>query len=1239
MSAINEALYSRQLYVLGKDAQRRLQQSRVLLCGEMNGLGVEIGKNVALAGVKALTLVDSNHSSLSLADLSTNFYASMEQIREKIDRAIVAQKKIQELNNNVPVMVLKEKNMKMSFDDEEISGFGFYQVVVCVNGTREMISQISSFCHDHKPNPIAFIATGVYGLYTYAFSDFGPQWEILDTDGESVRSGIVLDISQDGMVTTSREKHHGLKDGDWVRFEGIGGLIELNDGRPREIECVETEVVQTNGAVKKIHGMRFRIKNFLSSTLTDESAEKIENDAKRTNEADSAAVEKRSDQENDGQAKAKAKTDEKQSEKEEKAKTHSLYTGGGYFEQVKIPMKVIFDSFDVSLLDPKCVPNDWEDDTKPRKLHAYLRGLWAFQEEKLAQSTDTSNVAMCLPSPGSSEDADAVVKLAATIFSSSSKAKEATAAEQFNEKDIEIMTKLALGAAGQLNPIAALMGGIVGQEVLKACTGKFTPLSQWLHFSFEHCLPSTPIPKEDLPTLDDLYKFIPQSSEDNRRRFDGQAAVFGRSFQNKLGQLRYFLVGAGALGCETLKNLALMGVSCEAKNGGKLYVTDMDAIETSNLNRQFLFRERHIGKLKSETAAAVVKEINPDLNIEALKIKVSPETENVLDDKFWNSLDGVINCLDNIPARLYVDSQCVFYGKPLLESGTLGTKCNTLPIVPNLTESYGSDPVRDESDDIPACTLHAYPNLIEHTLAWAREALFEKEFHSDPNEAKSLLENLQTEKFKVTTLQAARMVLSEIIPTDQHEGLFPYHFVMHGPEFDFAACIRLARLRFEEYFSNKIKLLLAVHPVNKIDKGIAFWSGEKRAPTPVSFNLEDPLHMMFIIATARLYAAVHGIPYPEKIMKDISSFNEIQTALESFARDVLVKLEPEIPEFHPNVNIKIATNDAEAKQMEKEMAENLERETQSVEKRCDELLKSILQAISIQSTGASSSVEGDEHTKSFRRLTGYPLKLGVQELREEYEANASTAENDGESKTNHISVIPQEFEKDDETNGHMDFVFSAASIRARNYKIPEVDKLRARQIVGRIIPAIATTTACATGAIGLELYKLVQNHPLEKYRACNINLAVNTFSLFEPQPCSKFGFGNKYAKGYRKEDYTLWSNITLEGDLTVSQIMNEFKRRFGFEVLTIATTGDAMLYNDMFAQESERNAKITDLYTTILKKPLPKKYIRLSLDGDYLDKEDLDDDGEEDDEKEDDDEEDENDEDEIKMPTCRLMYE
>lgn len=78
------------------------------------------------------------------------------------------------------------------------------------------------------------------------------------------------------------------------------------------------------------------------------------------------------------------------------------------------------------------------------------------------------------------------------------------------------------------------------------------------------------------------------------RRYEPQIAVIGRSLQQKLQSLKLFLVGAGALGCEFLKNFAMMGIACG--DAGLVTVTDDDVIEKSNLSRQFLFRNWHIGK-------------------------------------------------------------------------------------------------------------------------------------------------------------------------------------------------------------------------------------------------------------------------------------------------------------------------------------------------------------------------------------------------------------------------------------------------------------------------------------------------------------------------------------------------------------------------------------------------------------------------------------------------------------------
>jgi ubiquitin-activating enzyme E1 len=85
--------------------------------------------------------------------------------------------------------------------------------------------------------------------------------------------------------------------------------------------------------------------------------------------------------------------------------------------------------------------------------------------------------------------------------------------------------------------------------------------------------------------------------------------------------------------------------------------------------------------------------MNPQANVTAFENRVGPETEQFFDDDFFSKLDGVANALDNVDARIYMDRRCVYYHKPLLESGTLGTKGNVQVVIPHLTESYSSSQV------------------------------------------------------------------------------------------------------------------------------------------------------------------------------------------------------------------------------------------------------------------------------------------------------------------------------------------------------------------------------------------------------------------------------------------------------------------------------------------------------------------------------------------------------------------
>lgn len=300
-------------------------------------------------------------------------------------------------------------------------------------------------------------------------------------------------------------------------------------------------------------------------------------------------------------------------------------------------------------------------------------------------------------------------------------------------------------------------------------------LCQFFYFDSVESLPTEPLDPNDLKPLN--------------TRYDAQISVFGNKLQKKLEEAKAFVVGSGALGCEFLKNLALMGVCCGDE--GKLTITDDDVIEKSNLSRQFLFRDWNIGQAKSTVAAAAASLINPRIHIEALQNRASPETESVFDDTFWENLSVVVNALDNVNARLYIDQRCLYFQKPLLESGTLGAKCNTQMVIPHLTENYGAsrDPPEKQA---PMCTVHSFPHNIDHCLTWARSE-FEGLLEKTPTEVNAYLINPSD---YISAMQKAgdaqaRDILDRVLECLDKERCD-----------SFEDCITWARLRYNHHKTN-----------------------------------------------------------------------------------------------------------------------------------------------------------------------------------------------------------------------------------------------------------------------------------------------------------------------------------------------------------------------------------------------------------------------------------------------------
>jgi hypothetical protein len=93
---------------------------------------------------------------------------------------------------------------------------------------------------------------------------------------------------------------------------------------------------------------------------------------------------------------------------------------------------------------------------------------------------------------------------------------------------------------------------------------------------------------------------------------------------------------------------------------------------------------------------------------------------------------------------------------------------------------------------------------------------------------------------------------------------------------------------------------------------------------------------------------------------------------------------------------------------------------------------------------------------------------------------------------------PADFEKDLDLNFHIDFIAAASNLRASNYCIPRATRHKTKMIAGKIIAAIATSTACATALVGVEMLKYVQGKSVANHRDSSCNFAVNQFQMSEP---------------------------------------------------------------------------------------------------------------------------------------------
>jgi molybdopterin/thiamine biosynthesis adenylyltransferase len=505
-------------------------------------------------------------------------------------------------------------------------------------------------------------------------------------------------------------------------------------------------------------------------------------------------------------------------------------------------------------------------------------------------------------------------------------------------------------------PVISFLGSVASNEVIKLITVKYTPLNQWFTWS----------DKIDLPIL------------------------------NKLNIL---MIGCGALGCEWLKNLAMMDCI------DSLDIVDMDHIEHSNLSRQFLFRSHHVKQSKCKVAKEAILKINPLMNITCYENKISNQ-DSEFTEKVFKNKDIVISCLDNIEARRYVDLQCFNRCIPLFESGTMGMKGNTMPIIPYVTETYSNTSDPEEESQYPVCTIKNFPNNSIHTIHWARDNF--EQYNRGPMNCNKYIEN--------------PCFLDNLSLLERNQAIDDINYFLVNPPEKIEDCIIRAIKSFEYNFNHSIQQLLHCFPPNHmLDNKTLFWSHGKICPKPLYYSKEA---VEYVEATTQILCSVYSIPF-------------YKIEIDEFIID----------EYKP-ADIKIAKDDSE-----------------------------------LSKTVTNESI----------------LSKNII----------------------NIKLNPQEFEKDDDNNGHIDYITSASNCRCCNYGINITTKYETKGIAGRIIPAVAATTSAIVGLIGIELLRYISGcTKINEYRSWFLNMADNTMVYSEPMEMPKIKIGSKYINGWTKYNYT-----------------------------------------------------------------------------------------------------------------------
>jgi len=195
-------------------------------------------------------------------------------------------------------------------------------------------------------------------------------------------------------------------------------------------------------------------------------------------------------------------------------------------------------------------------------------------------------------------------------------------------------------------------------------------------------------------------------------RYERQRRIWGERGQERIRHTSVLIAGAGGIGSEIIKNLALLGI-------GKLIIIDLDIIEVSNLNRQLLFKKADIGAYKAEIAAREAKKINEEIDIQFFNQSLKD-----LPNEVFDNAEIFVSALDNIPARIFLNHKAVILKKPLIDGGSEGFFGHVQVVRPQITPCLLCQDIWSRSDEKFKCSYAVYPRTPLDCVLEGRDRFF-----------------------------------------------------------------------------------------------------------------------------------------------------------------------------------------------------------------------------------------------------------------------------------------------------------------------------------------------------------------------------------------------------------------------------------------------------------------------------------------------------------------------------------